>query len=107
MLTESECVHIAKNSKAECEFDHLSDFRLVLRPTDFVMASAVPSRGSIRNRDRAQCRGCGKHSGLDDLVHNTLYGAIHTSDFMLDVLRNEPKGPSPRHQIVTGCGTHA
>lgn len=57
------------------------------------------------NRDRAVCRRCGMHSGLDDLVHNALYGGIHGSEFMLDVLRHGPKGPSLQHRVVcSDCG---
>ncbi|PYH44063.1 RBP protein [Aspergillus saccharolyticus JOP 1030-1] len=62
-------------------------------------------RGTRMMQDRAICAGCGKHSGLDDLVHNALYGGVHTTQFMLDVLVHGPKANSPGHQIIcSGCG---
>ncbi|RAL12655.1 RBP protein [Aspergillus homomorphus CBS 101889] len=63
-------------------------------------------RGNRMMQGRAICMGCGKHSGLDDLVHNALYAGIHGRDFMLDVLLNGAKNDSPGHEIVcSGCGT--
>ncbi len=52
------------------------------------------------NRERSKCNGCGKQSGLDDLVHNALYSGIHSGPFMVDVLTNGPKGQSPAHDLV-------
>ncbi|GIJ87966.1 hypothetical protein Asppvi_006882 [Aspergillus pseudoviridinutans] len=65
----------------------------------------ITRRANIMNCEREQCHNCGKHSGLDDLVHNALYGGIHSKEFMFDVLQNGPKGPSPKHSLVcSGCG---
>ncbi|RJE25732.1 hypothetical protein PHISCL_01920 [Aspergillus sclerotialis] len=65
-----------------------------------VDTSDITIRGNIMAQDRACCKGCGKHSGLDDLIHNALYAGIHTKRFMLDVLTNGPKGPSPPHELI-------
>lgn len=51
-------------------------------------------------QERSVCGGCGKHSGLDDLVHNALHAGIHSAPFMVDVLVNGPKGQSPAHDLV-------
>ena len=60
----------------------------------------IEFRGNIMNQERSICRGCGKHSGLDELVHNALYAGIHSTAFMVDVLINGPKGPSAPHDLV-------
>ncbi|KAK8142647.1 hypothetical protein G3M48_008448 [Beauveria asiatica] len=65
-----------------------------------VDASIFSIRGNIMNQERSVCGGCGKHSGLDDLVHNAFYAGIHSAPFMVDVLVNGPKGPSPPHDLV-------
>ncbi|PYH78654.1 hypothetical protein BO82DRAFT_434880 [Aspergillus uvarum CBS 121591] len=68
--------------------------------------SLLTLRGSRMMRERATCSGCGKHSGLDDLVHNALYAGIHGKAFMLDVLVHGPKAGSPGHEITcSGCGS--
>lgn len=51
-------------------------------------------------QDRSCCKGCGKHSSLDDFIHNALHAGIHTKRFMLDVLANGPQGPSPPHELI-------
>mgnify|MGYP000988861240 CR=1 FL=1 len=45
------------------------------------------------NRDRAVCRRCGMHSGLDDLVHNALYGGIHGSSSCWTCCGMGPRAP--------------
>ncbi|OJJ99645.1 hypothetical protein ASPACDRAFT_60483 [Aspergillus aculeatus ATCC 16872] len=68
--------------------------------------SLLTLRGNRMMRERAVCSGCGKHSGLDDLVHNALYAGIHGKVFMLDVLVHGPKVDSPGHVITcSGCGS--
>ncbi|KAJ4150478.1 hypothetical protein LMH87_011227 [Akanthomyces muscarius] len=43
-------------------------------------------KGANFTEDRAKCRGCGKHSGFDDFVHNALYAGIHSVDFIKDYI---------------------
>ena len=63
-------------------------------------------KGNLMVQDRATCECCGKKSGLDDLVENAMRLNIHCADFMLDVLRNGPTGPSPSHSLAcSDCGT--
>jgi len=59
------------------------------------------------SRDRMVCRGCGKHSGVDDLVHNALYAGIHSASFMVDVINgHKATGASSPHDIVcSNCAT--
>ncbi|KAL4885620.1 RBP protein [Aspergillus karnatakaensis] len=64
-----------------------------------VPASEITRTGNLMMEDREVCSCCGKHSGLDDLVHNAFYIGIHNKDFMLDILNNGPTGPSPGHSL--------
>ncbi|KAI9778294.1 MAG: hypothetical protein M1835_004971 [Candelina submexicana] len=67
--------------------------------------SAISLRGNIMGQERKVCKSCGKHSGLDDLVHNALSLGIHSKAFMLDVLQNGPKQNSPEHELqCSTCG---
>ncbi|KAK6823792.1 hypothetical protein RU639_006262 [Aspergillus parasiticus] len=68
--------------------------------------SAIPRGGNVMMRERAVCTSCGKHSGLDDLVHSALDRGIHGRTYMLDILQNGAKENSPKHYITcSGCGT--
>ncbi|KAB8217653.1 hypothetical protein BDV33DRAFT_206160 [Aspergillus novoparasiticus] len=68
--------------------------------------STIPRRGNVMMRERAVCTSCGKHSGLDDLVHSALDCGIHGRTYMLDILQNGAKENSPKHYITcSGCGT--
>jgi hypothetical protein len=51
------------------------------------------------SHEREECRACGKHMGLDDMVHNAKYGSVHGVAFMLDVLQNGSRNESPAHVI--------
>ncbi|KAI9702405.1 MAG: hypothetical protein M1836_000884 [Candelina mexicana] len=67
--------------------------------------STIPTRGNVLTREREMCKHCGKHSGLDDFVHNALSLQIHSADFMLEILRNGPDKESPGHELrCSGCG---
>ncbi|KAF3215334.1 hypothetical protein TWF191_009313 [Orbilia oligospora] len=55
--------------------------------------------GNIMNRARTTCTGCGKHSRLDDMVHNAVEAGIHSSAFVLNVLVNGPHAKSPAHGL--------
>ncbi|QMW25646.1 hypothetical protein F9C07_1335 [Aspergillus flavus] len=68
--------------------------------------STIPRGGNVIMRERAVCTSCGKHSGLDDLVHSALDRGIHGRTYMLDILQNGAKENSPKHYITcSGCGT--
>ncbi|EPS42479.1 hypothetical protein H072_3582 [Dactylellina haptotyla CBS 200.50] len=61
--------------------------------------------GNVMNRSRATCSGCGKRSGLDDMVHNANQLGVHDKQFMVDVLVNGPKALSPAHAMdCSECG---
>ncbi|KAJ4151586.1 hypothetical protein LMH87_012276 [Akanthomyces muscarius] len=62
--------------------------------------SEINLRGNVMDKERFACESCGKHSGLDDLVHNALYGGVHSIPFMLGVLVDGPHGESPAHELV-------
>ncbi|EJP65754.1 RBP protein [Beauveria bassiana ARSEF 2860] len=73
-----------------------------------VDATELAVKGTIMNRERSTCNGCGKQSGLDDLVHNALHAGIHSAPFMANVLANGPKGPEeiPPHELTCSrCAT--
>ena len=44
-------------------------------------ATKLEMRGNLMGTERTQCQGCGKFSGLDDIVHNALEQGIHNVDF--------------------------
>ncbi|KAL3462354.1 RBP protein [Aspergillus heterothallicus] len=65
----------------------------------------ITRTATLMAHDRRTCTGCGKPSGLDDLVHNALGQRIHSASFILDVLENGPKNDSPAHELFcSGCG---
>ncbi|KAB8253575.1 RBP protein [Aspergillus pseudonomiae] len=85
ILSEAERAHIASLLKTETD--------------------AITIRGNIMTQERRVCAHCGKHSGLDDLVHNALALGIHSDGFMLDVLQHGPKNTSPPHNLLcSNCG---
>ncbi|OAA49042.1 RNA binding protein [Beauveria brongniartii RCEF 3172] len=65
-------------------------------------ASELKLKGSNFLQDRSQCDGCGKHSGMDDFVHNALYAGIHSVEFMKDFLLGKTKQTTPytEHEVV-------
>ncbi|KAB8230529.1 RBP protein [Aspergillus alliaceus] len=68
-------------------------------------ATSITLRGNIMGQARRVCTNCGKHSGLDDLVHNALALGVHSDAFMLDILQNGPNNPSPAHALLcSNCG---
>ncbi|KAG6986666.1 hypothetical protein G7Y79_00074g098630 [Physcia stellaris] len=107
LLTSKERAHIAGLLNCAGMYSSLSPCPVDLPPSypSSQHLDDITLRGNIMNRERSVCKGCGKHSGLDDLVHNALYLNIHTPTFMLDVLQNGPKNDSPAHWILcSGCG---
>ncbi|KAF3279133.1 hypothetical protein TWF970_004239 [Orbilia oligospora] len=56
-------------------------------------------RGNVMTRERSVCSGCGKHSGLDDLVHNAIMAGVHDGAFILKVLVDGPQSRSPTHGL--------
>lgn len=51
-----------------------------------IVVADLSIKGANFTEDRAKCRGCGKHSGFDDFVHNALYAGVHSVDFMKDYI---------------------
>ncbi|KAM3537904.1 hypothetical protein ARSEF1564_009173 [Beauveria bassiana] len=87
-LTETERAHIASMLNIET-----SDLKL--KSANFL-------------EDRSQCEGCGKHSGMDDFVHNALYAGIHSVEFMRDFLLGKTKQTAPytEHEVICSrCST--
>ncbi|KAK6513135.1 hypothetical protein TWF506_009301 [Arthrobotrys conoides] len=66
---------------------------------DVEKSTLLDLKGNVMNRARATCTGCGKHSGLDDMVHNAVEAGIHSNTFVLDVLVNGPQSMSPAHGL--------
>ncbi|RFN50623.1 rna binding protein [Fusarium flagelliforme] len=88
VLTESERVHMAEMLGVD--------------------KSSIGLRGNVMNRDRMVCQGCGKHSGLDDMVHNALYAGIHSASFLKEIVVDgkPPGNGSPAHEIFcSNCTT--
>ncbi|PKX96287.1 RBP protein [Aspergillus novofumigatus IBT 16806] len=88
-------------------------YRWILTPTERSHIAAmlncdtsdIALNGNIMAQDRQVCKGCGKFSGLDDLVHNAKHLAVHSPTFMLDILKNGPKNGSPPHALsCSSCG---
>ncbi|KAK4232698.1 hypothetical protein C8A03DRAFT_39709, partial [Achaetomium macrosporum] len=77
ILTDTERAHISDMLDVDIS-------ELTLR--DNITNSSAPSTVD---------RGCGKYTGLDDLVHNASYAGIHSAAFIVNVLVNGPGRPSP------------
>ncbi|KAL3468747.1 RBP protein [Aspergillus californicus] len=55
-------------------------------------------------QERMVCRGCNKHSGIDDLIHNALYMDIHSKTFMLETVKGTRKSDGNiDHEIICSC----
>ncbi|KAL4745797.1 hypothetical protein BDW72DRAFT_207882 [Aspergillus terricola var. indicus] len=68
-------------------------------------ASTISRQATLMAQDRQVCEGCGKYSGLDDLIQNALSLGVHSAEFMLDVLTNGPRNNSPGHELLcSSCG---
>ncbi|KUJ17438.1 uncharacterized protein LY89DRAFT_684488 [Mollisia scopiformis] len=48
-------------------------------------------RGTTMNRERQICKVCGKASGLDDIVKDSLDSGTHTKEYVINALRLGPK----------------
>ena len=57
--------------------------------------------GNVVNRDRMVCEGCGKHSGLDDMVHDALYDGVLSASFVKEIIVDgkPPGNGSPANEI--------
>ncbi|KAE8138406.1 hypothetical protein BDV38DRAFT_282078 [Aspergillus pseudotamarii] len=86
----------AKIWKVIIHLDTVTGYRWILSDAERVhivsllktWTDAITLRGNIMAQERRVCVYCGKHSGLDDLVHNALALGFHSDDFMLDVLQH-------------------
>ncbi|KAK6513841.1 hypothetical protein TWF506_008273 [Arthrobotrys conoides] len=56
-------------------------------------------KGNVMCRERMQCGGCGKLSGLDDLVHNAVTAGVHNRDFILEVMAGGPQTRAYAHKM--------
>ncbi|ATY62262.1 RNA binding [Cordyceps militaris] len=83
LLTETERAHIASMLNME--------------------TSELKFRGANFLQDRSQCSGCGKHSGMDDFVHNALFAGIHSVDFMKDFLLDKTQQANPYTEHGVTC----
>ncbi|KAL6299801.1 hypothetical protein BKA93DRAFT_829578 [Sparassis latifolia] len=84
----------------DAESRHLSD----LLGTDF---GRLRIKGVLLSKPKMQCENCGKHTGLDDIVHNALQDGVHSKEFMIKVLEDRTSHPSSGHVIRcsgAGCG---
>ncbi|ATY61386.1 RNA binding [Cordyceps militaris] len=71
-------------------------------------ATDLKLKGNNFLQDRSQCSGCGKHSGMDDFVHNALFAGIHSVEFMKDFLlgKTEQATPYTEHEVTCSrCST--
>ncbi|KAK6509781.1 hypothetical protein TWF481_004510 [Arthrobotrys musiformis] len=68
--------------------------------------NAAKMKAHNMSRDRMTCQTCGKRSGVDDIVHSAQALGVHSTEFMVDVLMNGPKGQNPSHAFdCSQCGT--
>ncbi|KAL6303073.1 hypothetical protein BKA93DRAFT_750836 [Sparassis latifolia] len=84
----------------DAESRHLSD----LLGTDF---GRLRIKGVLLSKPKMQCENCGKHTGLDDIVHNALQDGVHSKEFLIEVLEDRAPHPSSGHVIrcsSAGCG---
>ncbi|KAM3527852.1 hypothetical protein NHJ13051_002753 [Beauveria bassiana] len=100
------------------EYDNQTFYRWLLSDTERAhiagMLNIEPTdlkvKGSTFLEDRSQCRECGKHSGLDDFVHNALFAGIHSSEFMTDFLMGKTQQTTPftEHELTCSrcCTKH-
>jgi hypothetical protein len=58
-------------------------------------------------QDRSVCHTCGKHPGVDDLIHNALYMGIHSRDFIWETVTGirPSEGGIECRVICSRCGT--
>ncbi|KAF3277444.1 hypothetical protein TWF970_005055 [Orbilia oligospora] len=63
-------------------------------------------KGNVICRERMQCGGCGKLSGLDDLVHNAVTARVHSRDFILEVMAGGPQTRLYAHKMQCSNYSH-
>lgn len=58
------------------------------------------------DRERQICKECGKASGLDDIVHDSLVSNTHTREYIIKALQIGPKKEANAHFHVycSACG---
>ncbi|KAF3182288.1 hypothetical protein TWF751_007329 [Orbilia oligospora] len=56
-------------------------------------------KGNVMTRTRSICSGCGKHSGLDDMVHNAIMSGVHDGVFIAKILVDGPQSQNPSHGL--------
>ncbi|KAF8850518.1 hypothetical protein BDZ45DRAFT_770028 [Acephala macrosclerotiorum] len=67
--------------------------------------TTITFRGSTMNRERQICKFCGKASGLDDIVQNSLDLGTHTRELILNAFKLGLQDPSSLHDIYcSDCG---
>lgn len=63
--------------------------------------------GTVVDKPKAPCTGCGKLSGLDDFVATALGDGIHSQDFIVDALTADTMKLSPPHRVrCSSCGEY-
>ncbi|KAK6330473.1 hypothetical protein TWF696_003364 [Orbilia brochopaga] len=82
--------HVCHNDEVRRADGHVA--WILQDPERSYIASVLDVEGSdiqgdvLMEQPRKTCTGCGKRSGLDDMVHNSMELGIHNSKFIIDVL---------------------
>lgn len=91
LLTEAERKHVA--ALLDIDGKSVSDMTFQWL-TEYSLASDLTIRGTTMNRERQICKVCGKASGLDYIVQNSLDTKSHTKEYIVSALHLGPKGES-------------
>lgn len=68
--------------------------------------SDLKLRGTTMNRERQICKVCGKASGLDDIVQDSLDSGTHSREYIIKALQVGPKKETDLQydMYCSGCG---
>ncbi|KAL3493499.1 hypothetical protein BJX62DRAFT_235327 [Aspergillus germanicus] len=119
IMTEAEKRHISsmlevlesdiESSPAPAPAPAPARIHLHLHLLQYLTQYTVPLIKTSANtfQDRSVCDTCGKHSGVDDLVHNALYMGIHSRNFMWETVTGARASEGGvEHKIISSrCGT--
>ncbi|EQB58695.1 hypothetical protein CGLO_01025 [Colletotrichum gloeosporioides Cg-14] len=60
--------------------------------------------GFVFSRERDVCTGCGKHSGIDDLIDTALKMKVHSAEFIVDSVLTGKPSPLAHSIDCSSCG---
>ncbi|KAF4901953.1 hypothetical protein CGCF415_v009563 [Colletotrichum fructicola] len=60
--------------------------------------------GFVFSREREVCTGCGKYSGIDDLIDTALKMRVHSAEFIVDSVLTGKPSPLAHSIDCSSCG---